>query len=75
MSQAINRYKCDLRDYQFLLFEQFQLQEILGKGRYADWGADEVTMVLSEVYKWSCDVLVPSMRLGTGKAVSSKMAM
>ncbi len=32
MAQPINRYKADLRDYKFLLFEQFNLQELLGQG-------------------------------------------
>jgi alkylation response protein AidB-like acyl-CoA dehydrogenase len=59
VSQSQNRYRCDLRDYRFLLFEQFRLQEILGKGPMKDWGEEEVTMVLDEVYKWSCDVLGP----------------
>jgi hypothetical protein len=31
MSQPINRYKADLRDVRFVLFEQFKLQDILGK--------------------------------------------
>lgn len=63
-SQNINRYRCDLRDYKFLLFEQFRLQEILGKGALADWGEEEVTMVLSEVYKWATDVLGPLNQSG-----------
>ena len=29
--QTINRYKADLREFQFLLFEQFKLDELLGK--------------------------------------------
>jgi len=28
---AINRYKADLREFAFLLFEQFRLDELLGK--------------------------------------------
>tara|TARA_R110002096_G_scaffold433887_5_gene653988 strand:- start:120931 stop:122745 length:1815 start_codon:yes stop_codon:yes gene_type:complete len=59
MSLNINRYRADLRDLQFLLFEQFGLQDILGKGKHADWGKEEVNMVLSEVYKWVCDVTGP----------------
>ena len=58
-SQNINRYRCDLRDYRFLLFEQFHVQELLGKGKYKDWGEEEVNMVLTEVYKWVCDVTGP----------------
>jgi alkylation response protein AidB-like acyl-CoA dehydrogenase len=59
MSHAINRYKTDLRDIRFLLFEQFHLEELLGKAPYADWGRDEVETVLDEVYAWTCKVIGP----------------
>ncbi len=59
MSSNINRYRHDLRDYKFLLFEQFGLQDVLGKGKNEDWGEEEVTMVLSEVYKWACEYYGP----------------
>ncbi len=36
--QAINRYKADLRELQFLLFEQFELQKLLGKAPFEAWG-------------------------------------
>ena len=42
MAQAINRYKADLREIQFLLFEQFKLGELLGKAPFEAWGEDEV---------------------------------
>ena len=42
-----NFYKANLRDLSFLLFEQFQLQELLGKAPYANWGKDEVNAVLA----------------------------
>ena len=44
MSQPINRYKADLRDFRFVLFEQFKLQDLLGKGPFANWGTEEVPM-------------------------------
>jgi len=50
VSQPINRYKADLRDVRFVLFEQFKLQEILGKAPYENWGQDEVNAVLGEVF-------------------------
>ncbi|HKE14224.1 MAG TPA: acyl-CoA dehydrogenase [Kofleriaceae bacterium] len=59
MTQAVNRYRCDLRDMRFLLFEQFGLDALLGKPPYADWSRDDVTAVLEEVYRWSCEVLGP----------------
>ena len=39
---AINRYKADLREISFLLFEQFKLDELLGKAPFEGWGEDEV---------------------------------
>ena len=47
--QTINRYKADLREFQFLLFEQFKLGELLGKAPYEAWGEDEVTIVARRV--------------------------
>ncbi len=64
MAQSINRYKADLRDYKFLLFEQFRIQEILGKGPFEDWDKDSVEMVMGEVYKWACDILGPLHQVG-----------
>ncbi len=48
-----NFYKANLRDLQFLLFEQFKLGELLGKAPYANWGKDEVIAVLEEAYGWA----------------------
>lgn len=64
MSQPINRYKADLRDFRFLLFEQFGLQDLLGKKPFADWGREEVEAILGEVYKWTCDVIGPLNAVG-----------
>jgi alkylation response protein AidB-like acyl-CoA dehydrogenase len=57
--QAINRYKADLREMSFLLFEQFHLDEILGHAPYDGWGADEVRTALAECYRWSREVSGP----------------
>ena len=40
--QAINRYKADLREFSFLLFEQFKLDELLGKAPFEAWGRGRV---------------------------------
>jgi alkylation response protein AidB-like acyl-CoA dehydrogenase len=64
MSQPINRYKADLRDFQFLLFEQFKLEELLKQERYADWGPEQVKMVLDESYRFVKDVLGPLHSVG-----------
>jgi alkylation response protein AidB-like acyl-CoA dehydrogenase len=64
MSQPINRYKADLRDFRFLLWEQFKLQDLLGKAPYANWGREEVDTVLDELYAWVQKVLGPINAVG-----------
>src|SRR5215468_10726972 len=59
-----NQYKSNLRDLSFLLFEQFKLQELLGKAPYANWGKDEVHAVLEEAYAWVQKYLGPYNRSG-----------
>jgi alkylation response protein AidB-like acyl-CoA dehydrogenase len=48
-----NYYKANLRDLSFLLFEQFKLDELLGKEPFPNWGRDEVVAVLEEAYGWA----------------------
>jgi alkylation response protein AidB-like acyl-CoA dehydrogenase len=64
MSQPINRYKADLREIQFVLFEQFKLGDILGKGAFADWGEDEVRMTLNEAHRFATEVTGPLNGIG-----------
>ena len=64
MSQPINRYKADLRDFRFVLFEQFKLQDLLGKAPYANWGQEEVSAVLEELYAWTRETLGPLNAVG-----------
>jgi len=64
VSTGINRYKADLRDFRFLMFEQFGMSELLGKAPFAAWGADECSMVLDEVYRFACDVTGPLNSIG-----------
>jgi alkylation response protein AidB-like acyl-CoA dehydrogenase len=59
MTQSINRYKANLRDVFFVLFEQFGLDDLLGKAPYQDWGREEVQTVLQEVYGWVQKYLGP----------------
>src|SRR5688500_9215350 len=59
-----NYYKANLRDLHFLLFEQFKLEELLGKEPYANWGKDEVTAVLEEAYGWVQKHMGPYNRSG-----------
>jgi alkylation response protein AidB-like acyl-CoA dehydrogenase len=56
---AINRYKADLREMMFLLFEQFHVEELLGTAPYDSWGKDEVESSLAECYKWCKEVIGP----------------
>ncbi len=57
--QAINRYKADLREFTFLLFEQFKLGELLGQAPFDAWGEDEVRTSLAECYRWVKEVIGP----------------
>ncbi|HEX7600278.1 MAG TPA: acyl-CoA dehydrogenase family protein, partial [Polyangiaceae bacterium] len=57
--QAINRYKADLREYSFLLFEQFKLGDLLGKAPFESWGEEEVKTSLAECYRWVREVSGP----------------
>ncbi len=64
MSQPINRYKADLRDFQFLLFEQFKLDDLLALDAYKDWDRDQAQMVLDEAYRFTREVLGPLNAVG-----------
>ncbi len=57
--QAINRYKADLREMFFLLFEQFRLQDLLGKDPFEAWGEEEIRQSLSGCYRWVREVTGP----------------
>ena len=59
-----NYYKANLRDLSFLLFEQFHLEELLGKPPYGNWGKDEVLAVLEEAYGWVQKYLGPLNGMG-----------
>ncbi|HEX9104128.1 MAG TPA: acyl-CoA dehydrogenase [Polyangia bacterium] len=56
---AINRYRADLRELQFLLFEQFKVEECLGQGHFEGWDADSIKSTLTEAYKWTREVIGP----------------
>ncbi len=56
---TINRYKANLRELNFLLFEQLGMETLLGKAPYEAWGPDEVKSSLDECYKWVKDVIGP----------------
>lgn len=62
--QTINRYKADLREFQFLLFEQFGLEELLGNAPYEAWGEEEVKSSIAECYRFAREVLGPLNVIG-----------
>jgi len=59
VSQNINRYKVDLREIEFVVFEQFKLDEVLGQGPYEAWDKELVQTSLGECAKFSQSVLGP----------------
>jgi alkylation response protein AidB-like acyl-CoA dehydrogenase len=61
---AVNRYRADLRELQFLLFEQFGIDELLGAPPFEAWGPDEVRLVLDEVYRFACEISGPLNAVG-----------
>jgi alkylation response protein AidB-like acyl-CoA dehydrogenase len=62
--QKQNRYKADLRELHFLLFEQFKIDELLSKPPFEAWGADEVKSSLTECYRWVREVTGPLNAVG-----------
>ena len=64
MSQGINRYKADLREVRFRLYEQFKLGDLLGKGPFEDWDEEAVNMVMEETYQFCCDKIGPTNSVG-----------
>lgn len=64
MDNAQNWYRPDLRDIRFVLFEQFRLGDLLGKGRFVDWGEEEVVSVLNEAARYATEVAGPLNAVG-----------
>lgn len=64
MSQAMNRYKADIRDFQFLLLEQFKLEELIKHEPFQEWGVEQVKMVLDESYRFVKEHLGPINAVG-----------
>lgn len=64
MAQDTNRYRVDLRDIRFVLLEQFELGELLGRGKFADWGVEEVEAILREAYRFALEVAGPLNAVG-----------
>ncbi|MFZ5471005.1 MAG: acyl-CoA dehydrogenase [Myxococcota bacterium] len=59
MSAGINRYKTDLREMSFVLFEQFPYGELVSKAPFDDWSPDTAKAVMEETYRFAREVLGP----------------
>ncbi|GMU62014.1 MAG: acyl-CoA dehydrogenase [Myxococcaceae bacterium] len=64
MSVGINRYKADLRELFFVLFEQFGFSEYAGKGCYEGWDEATARAILEETYRIAREVLGPLNSVG-----------
>ena len=63
-------FTADLRDVRFVLFEQLQLDKLLGLDKYSEFSAEDFDMMLTEAYKIAKDVMWPLNEVGdTQKAV------
>jgi alkylation response protein AidB-like acyl-CoA dehydrogenase len=62
---APNRYRSNVRDIRFVLFELFGIdQKLLGKPPFENWGREEVEMALVEVDRLAREVLGPLNPIG-----------
>ena len=62
---AINRYKADLREFAFLLFEQFKVNDIvLGSGPFESWDEATVRSSMDECYRFVREVTGPLNAIG-----------
>jgi hypothetical protein len=64
VSTSQNRYKVELRELRFVLFEQLKLSELLGKAPFDAWGKDEADMVIGEAARFATDVAGPLNAVG-----------
>jgi alkylation response protein AidB-like acyl-CoA dehydrogenase len=61
---SVNRYRADLRELDFLLFEQFGVGALLGSAPFEAWGADEVRSTLAGCYRWAKETIGPLNAVG-----------
>lgn len=59
MATGISRYRADLRDFQFVLFEQFGFKELCGRLPFEAWGPDEAKAALEQAYRFAQEALAP----------------
>jgi alkylation response protein AidB-like acyl-CoA dehydrogenase len=58
-SQLRNRYRADLRELEFQLFEQAKLGELLGQGPWEAWDRETVTTIIQTARQFAYDVTGP----------------
>src|SRR5215470_2996704 len=61
---ATNRYRTNLREVKFVLFEQLGLDEILGKPPFEAWGREEVELALGEIDRFAKEITGPLNSVG-----------
>ena len=61
---TINRYKADIREFNFLAFEQFNLAAVLGNAPFEAWAEDTVRTSFDECYRWVKEVTGPLNAIG-----------
>jgi alkylation response protein AidB-like acyl-CoA dehydrogenase len=59
MSAGINRYKADLRDFEFVLLEQFKLGSLVGQAPFEQWDVEQAKSILNEGYRFVKEELGP----------------
>jgi alkylation response protein AidB-like acyl-CoA dehydrogenase len=64
MSQPINRYKADLREFKFILFEQLEARRTARELPMPDWGEEEIGMVIDQAYRFATEVTGPLNAIG-----------
>jgi alkylation response protein AidB-like acyl-CoA dehydrogenase len=64
MASGINRYKADLRELFFVLFEQFKFGEYAGQGAAEGWDEETARAIIKESYRFATEVLGPLNAVG-----------
>lgn len=59
MSVGINRYKADLRELFFVLFEQYDFNALAKGETFAGWDEETAKSIIKETYRFSTEVLGP----------------
>src|SRR5690606_35382371 len=64
MAEGVNHYRVDMRELRFVLTEQFNTLSLLGKGRFADWGEEELLSVLASAERYAKEIAGPLNAIG-----------